>query len=356
MPDWNSRSIEFKGMWQYSIGFYGVWIAHVGRKTGLFEAIAKHPAIDPNDLASGLHLNSDAVRVWCSAAVALGFLKIKKKNTIYLSAAMREILLEKSSPNYLGGQFSYLALRSLEYGALENMIKDGKTNGLTTEAFDAIVEATDWDHNAFLSAIKQGRKNKTNKLHKMLTKGCRVLDVGCGTGTFIKKLVQNYPECLFVGVEPLSNAAYKAIKNMGADKRIDVLVQSGEDMIFDNEFDIVYLGESLYAAADKQAVVSNCYRALKQDGAIAIVEGLLPDKPLNHNNNNKSKKNNSCGDADRDDESRLIMAMQIDFLLQGYHFMSREEILSLLKTAGFVDVSFSDFGGSLYLITGWKHI
>lgn len=326
MPAWKARSAEFKKMWGYSVGFYGVWVAHVGRKAGLFEAIAKRP-ISPADLAVQAKLDQKAVEAWCSSAAALGFLKQKGKK-MHLPARMKEALLDKKSANYLGGQFSYLALRSLEYGALESLLRTGDTREMTS-TFEAITEATDWDHNAFLSAVKRG-KNK--KLHTMLSRGCRVLDVGCGTGTFIEKLYFAYPKSLLVGVEP-SDAVHKAME-MAAGKPVEILRQTGEAMAFADEFDLAYLGESLYAAKDKQAIVSNCHRALKRGGAIAIVEGLLPAKV--------------------DDESRLIMGMQLDFALQGHRFMTQKETEALLKAAGFARISFEDFGGSLYLVTAWK--
>ena len=46
--------------------------------------------------------------------------------------------------------------------------------------------------------------------------------------------------------------------------------------------------------------------------------------------------------------------MQLDFALQGYSFMTKEEIGTLLRNAGFSKVAFSDFGGSLFLVSAWK--
>jgi hypothetical protein len=154
MPAWKARSTEFRKMWGYSVGFYGVWVAHVGRRARLFEAIAKRP-VTAADLAAQTGLDKRAVEGWCSSAVALGLLN-QKGNKVQLPTRIREILLDKKSANYLGGQFSYLALRSLEYGALDGLLRTGATREMTS-AFEAITEATDWDHNAFLSAIKRGR-------------------------------------------------------------------------------------------------------------------------------------------------------------------------------------------------------
>ena len=105
-------------------------------------------------------------------------------------------------------------------------------------------------------------------------------------------------------------------------------------MTFENEFDIVYLGESLYAARDKQKVVSNCYRALKKGGTMVVVEGLLPESNL------------------QSDDNRLIMGMQLDFALQGYRFMTTREVTRLLEK--FPRVRFEDLGGSVCLVTATK--
>jgi SAM-dependent methyltransferase len=327
MAGWKGRPKEFRRLWGYSVGFYAVWVAHVGRGLGLFDHIAKKP-LSAAGLAGKTGMDAGAVQAWCSAAEAMGFLT-NKAGKFRMTAIMKEILLDGKSANYLGGQFSYLAMRSLEYGGLEDLFRSGVKRDMAC-TFDAIEQATDWDHNAFLSAIKKGANRR---LHLMLSKGCTVLDVGCGTGTFIEKLWRAYPRSAFVGVEPSEVAARKAME-MAAGKPVEILKQNGEEMAFEQEFNLVYLGESLYAGLDKQKIISSCHRALKKKGTIAIVEGLLPEKV--------------------DDEGRLIMGMQIDFALQGYRFMTKKEMSALLSDAGFVKPSFYDFGGSLFLVTAQK--
>ena len=326
MAGWKGRPGEFRQLWGYSVGFYGVWLAHVGRRLGLFGEIARLPQ-SPAGLAKKTGMDGGAVAAWCSAAEALGFLQ-QKGGKLRMSKKMQEVLLDGKSPDYLGGQFSYIAMRSLEYGGLEDLFRSGAKRDMAA-TFDAIEQATDWDHNAFLSAIRKDAR----KLHAMLSKGCRVLDVGCGTGTFIEKLLKAYPRSTFVGIEPSEAASHKAME-MAAGKPVEILKQHGEEMAFNEEFDIAYLGESLYAGSNKQAIISNCRRALKNGGVIAVVEGLLPEKV--------------------DDEGRLIMGMQLDFALQGYRFMTKKEMRRLLSVAGFAKTNFHDFGGSLFLVTAWK--
>jgi ubiquinone/menaquinone biosynthesis C-methylase UbiE len=318
-----ARSADFARLWGYSVGFYGVWLAHVGRQTGLLERLAAGP-ISINELASATKMHPPAVRAWCSAAVSYGFV-VEMKNKIYLKPGMKAILLDKKNPEYLGGQFSYLAQRSLKYSGFEDLFRSGKTREMSS-TLGATEQATAWDHYAFLAAVRRDKKS-----HKLLSKGCRLLDVGCGTGGLLAKMRNAYPESGFVGIDPSVKAVASARKIA---KSIKIMKQAGESMKFENEFDFVYLGESLYAARNKQKVVSNCYRALKKGGTIAIVEGLLPESNLHRDNN------------------RLIMGMQLDFALQGYRFMTRREVARLLEK--FLRIHFEDLGGSVYLVTAKK--
>jgi ubiquinone/menaquinone biosynthesis C-methylase UbiE len=317
-----ARPAEFIRLWGYSVGFYGVWLIHVGRETGLLEKLAACP-MSASRLISATKMHPLAVRAWCTAAVSYG-LASERKGKLHLKPAVKSLLLDRRNPDYLGGQFSYLALRSLEYGALGDLFKYGKTREMST--FKAIEQATDWDHYTFLAAIKRDKK-----LHKQLSKGCKVLDVGCGTGSLLTKMKSVYPRSSFVGIDPSKKAVAiaKAVTNS-----IKIMKQSGESMVFDREFDLVYLGESLYAAKNKQKVMSNSHRALKPGGTIAIVEGLLSESNFHT------------------DENRLIMGMQLDFALQGYSFMTRREVVKLLRI--FSKVHFKDLGGSVYLVTGCK--
>jgi ubiquinone/menaquinone biosynthesis C-methylase UbiE len=323
LPLVKARYAGFARLWGYSVGFYGVWLIHVGRQTGLLERLARGP-LTSDQLISASKMHPPAVKAWCSAAVAYGFVG-ETKGMLCLKPAMKAMLLDRRNSDYLGGQFSYLAMRSLEYGGLEELFRSGKTRDMSS-TFRAIEQATDWDHYAFIAAVKRDKN-----LRRQMSKGCRMLDVGCGTGSLLAKIRREYPKSSFVGIDPSKEAVAKARK---VSKSIKVIRQAGESMKFENEFDVVYLGESLYAARNKQKVVSNCRRALKPGGTIAIVEGLLPESNL------------------RRDENRLIMGMQLDFVLQGYRFMTKKEITHLL--AEFSTVRFTDLGGSVYIVTATK--
>ncbi len=323
LPRLKACSADFSRLWGYSVGFYGVWLVHVGRQTGLLERLACDQ-LSVSQLISASKLHPFAVRAWSSGAICYGLVS-EKKGRLCVKPGMKALLLDKKNPHYLGGQLSYLALRSLKYGDFEGLFRSGKTREMSS-TLSAIEQATDWDHYAFLTSVRYNKK-----IHNLLLSGCRLLDVGCGTGGLLAKMQHEYPRSNFTGVDPSAKAVARARKIA---KPIKITKEAGESMAFESEFDILYLGESLYAAHDKQKVISNCRRALKSGGTIAIVEGLLPESNPDRN------------------ENKLIMGMQLDFALQGYKFMTRKQMVRLLSK--FARVRFRDLGGSVYLVTATK--
>lgn len=324
------------------LGFYAVWIVYLGKKTGLFESIAsEEQPIHPTILAQKNHLHAPAVEGWCSAAVCLGYLS-EKNGRVFLTPKIRDVILDDQSPYYVAGQFAYSALRSLEYNRFDDLFKAGKAKPPTSpETFKAIEEATSWDHQSFLRAVKTHDK----KIHTLLSQGGRVLDVGCGAGKFMQRVQAVYPRSEFIGIDPYAEdirAAkefnVKQMTGLKSDRGITILRGDAETMTFKEDFDLLYLGESLYIMHDKQQAIRNCYNALKKGGTIAILEGLLTEVE-------------GCRICEQE---KMIMAMQLDFVLQGYPFMKKKQVLELLKGCGFKNIKFIHLGVSFYLITANK--
>src|SRR6185312_15249431 len=88
-----SRSDDFERLWNYSIGFYAVWIAHIGRRMGLLAQLAGSPAT-ADSLAVATRLHGPAVKAWCSAAVAYGFIRKKNDGKLHLAKSTKAMLLD----------------------------------------------------------------------------------------------------------------------------------------------------------------------------------------------------------------------------------------------------------------------
>jgi 2-polyprenyl-3-methyl-5-hydroxy-6-metoxy-1,4-benzoquinol methylase len=317
---------DFEKLWSFSTGFYGVWIAFIGKRMGLLQSLSVRP-MSSEMLASECALHPPAVSAWCSAASAYGLIR-KRGEKYSLDGRMSAMLNDETHPDYLGGQYSYLALRSLEYGGFDQLFKSGRALPMS-RSFEAIEDATHWDHYAVIRAIRRDAR-----LHRLFNSGCKLLDIGCGTGSFLLKLLKEYPKSEYSGIDPSSKAVAKARTSLeGLPVKIRKIRAESLDMT--EEFDVLYLGESLYASKKREVVLAKCFDALKKGGAILLVEGLLPNSKISN-------------------EDLIILGMQLDFALQGHSFMTKSELGKLLADAGFRKTTFSPLGGSVYLASARK--
>lgn len=102
----------------------------------------------------------------------------------------------------------------------------------------------------------------------------RILDVGTGTGDFVKVLKNVFPDVEIIGIDPLEESLKEAKKNYP-----DVHFQkmTGEKLAFENnQFDVVSISMALHHLPDIQAAFSEMKRVLKPEGWI-IVNELFSD-------------------------------------------------------------------------------
>jgi SAM-dependent methyltransferase len=320
------------GVSNASLGFYTVWVAHLGRRYGILQALSrrKRPA-GTRAIARACGLHAPAVRVWCEAARTLGLIQ-RTGDGFRLPADRRALLADADDVRFLGGQFSYLALRSLDFEAFDAFFRRGEVGGSGSRHLrEASEEATRWDHVSFLKFLLPRVPGLTSRLRS----GARALDVGCGTGGWVLRMARAFPRSSFTGIDPDRTAIRIASgKKEGGGGRVRFRIGSGGGPMRDSgPFDLAYLGEVLYGVKDKLRVLRNVARSLARDGVFVLAEGLLvPARKA------------------ADPAARLVGAMGLDFALQGSRFFERSELEGLLREAGFHRVRFHDAGGGLWFV------
>ena len=322
---------SLSGVANASIGFYTVWIVHLGRRYGILEAFSrrKRPA-GTKSIAHVTHLAERAVQVWCEAARSLGVID-GKRGGYRLPAKHRALLADPYDLRFLGGQFSYLALRSLDFEAFDDFFRRGEAGAAGVRHLrEAADEATRWDHTSFLKFLLPCMP----KLSARLRAGARVLDVGCGTGGWTFRMADAFPRSSFTGIDPDRKAIRIAGgKVRGGDRICFRVANGGEPRNESAPFDIAYLGEVLYGVGDKVGLLRNVKRSLAANGTLVLAEGLVTPPRRTP-----------------DPAAQLVAAMGLDFALQGARFFEKPELESLLRKAGFRRVEFHDAGGGLWFV------
>lgn len=292
-----------------SLGFYRAWHIAIGAKHGFLLSLRDVP-LSAAAVAGELGLDERAVADWCEGAWALDLLD-KRGECYQLKEQHRETLGEPASPAYLGHHFEYLAAKSLHFGALDELLR-GKAP--KPDLSDVYALATRWDHLAFFDLVLP----REAALRRELERGIDVLDLGAGKGGWTREAARRFPASRFSAADVVPAPGVVHVKTLTA-----------------GAFDLVFLGEVL-AAADPREVLSTAHRALRPGGRLVALEGLAPEG-----------KPRSWG-------GKLVLAMQLDFALDGSRYLTLGEARAAFQAAGFPRVTARDLGGSLFALTARK--
>ncbi|RHZ88612.1 hypothetical protein Glove_21g370 [Diversispora epigaea] len=114
-------------------------------------------------------------------------------------------------------------------------------------------------------------ENFSAPVKDLLTNGCRVLDVGCGPGTWILDMASEYTRSSFVGLDIFPMFPSEIKPNNTDFILADVL----NDLPFEsNYFDYIHLGDMGYCFTEYEfdCIVTECRRILKPGGWIEFQE------------------------------------------------------------------------------------
>lgn len=153
-----------------------------------------------------------------------------------------------------------------------------------------------------------------------------ILDIGCGGGGFLNRIIKRYPNAMFYGLdisqESLHMTEQTNLETIHKD-RLKLYLASVDNMPFsDNKFDLVTAIETYFFWPDLAACLHEIFRVISYNGVIAIGSEM------------------QCGN---DDKENIIEALE----MYGMNIVEDEEMLGLLNKVGF------DAECEKYIEKGW---
>jgi SAM-dependent methyltransferase len=264
-------------------GYLATHLINMGAKQGIFDVLNEaKDGITVSDLAAKLNLYEPYVRIWCQTAYSLEILDADESERFKLQPFLDEILGDKKShKNYLAN----IALTADIAGKGLEQATDYYRTGIVREAFTspevskAAYKTTKNMYLVFLYMIFP----KHDQLKNLLDRGINYLDIGCGDGRLIVQMAQAFPNSRFVGIGPDVfgiEDAKKLISKAGLADRVSVINSGGQDIAYENEFDMISLVVTLHEIWPdvREKVMENAHRALKKDGHLLVLDLLYPQK------------------------------------------------------------------------------
>jgi len=321
-----TRDEQFGKLFGYLGGFQGTWVAAIGRKAGIFQAI--HDAgsgITADDLAKRLGYEPRYLRVWCRAAYAYELLDVDPAGGFRLAPHMAGLLLDVRDPQYLGGRVELSVAFGEDFAAFPARLADGRPFPRKDHAPELVRGITENSKPDF-AIMTEIALPQAPALLARLEQGGAILDVGCGAAYGLIHLSRRFPRARGLGLEvdsPMLELAARNLAEAGVGARVRVVPTSALAMEFAEEFDLAVMNIALHETGERpqwEEVLRRVHRALAPGGALLLSELPYPG---------------TIEEYREKPAYRMLAGIQHHEVLVGCGMITIPELAALLQGAGF---------------------
>lgn len=260
-------------------GFVGMRTIEMGLSHGLFAELAKHPeGISLEQLATKTGRDPFYVKVWAQAAYGAEVIELEGADKYKLAPHMETLLLNEEFPGHVGGIFKVL-LQPEMFDTFSKNFVSGERLWWDKCSPEFITAVSNTGRPFYNRMIPDGFE-KVPGLKEILEKGGHVLELCCGAGRGLTKLVQQYPNCTFTGLDGDAHSLEvtgQRLKEIGLSEKVSLVQSPLEDIDIEGEFDVVFINISMHECRDIDKVTQNLNRALKTGGIFVISDFPFPE-------------------------------------------------------------------------------
>jgi ubiquinone/menaquinone biosynthesis C-methylase UbiE len=264
-------------------GYVGHRTIAIGLRTGLIRALAESPGATPDALADRLDLDAFYVSVWCRSAFAAGICERAPGGSgghgrYRLAPHVDTLLLDTSSPAYVGGVFLLLEQREM-FDRFEESLPSGERMWWDDCDPDWIAGVAGTG-TPFYTRLVPGGLARVPDLAGRLAAGCRIADTACGAGVGVVRLASAYPECHVTGLDGDAHSlelARKRVAEAGIGDRVAFVHSPLEEMRLDEPVTVVVNNISMHECRDIDRVTENVLGMLEPGGWFVISDFPFPD-------------------------------------------------------------------------------
>jgi len=260
-------------------GYVGVRTVEMGLTSGLIEAAAAHPdGLKAIELARHTQLDPFYTEVWCRAANAAGVLDDAGSDRYRLAPHMDTLLLDDSSPGYVGAIFTVMEQPEIFDGFRADLATgEGTWWDECSAAFIANVSGTGAPFN---TRLIPGGLSRVPGLDDRMSGPSRILELACGSGRGLLLLAEHYPEAEIVGLDGDAHsleAAGQVLAAAGVADRVTLIESTMEDYDVESEFDLIVINISMHECRNLDEVATRVQKALVPGGYFVNSDFPFPD-------------------------------------------------------------------------------
>lgn len=277
-----ARAEEFVGK---VLGNYGATLAAlstaIGDKLGLFKDLADKGPASSVELATRTGINERYAREWLAHMHAVGYLDYDIPLGRYILPPEHiPALADEHGPVFFGGVHQMLLGVSDVLGPLVDAFRSG--GGVPQAAYvedwwEGMTRFTaSWFENLLVPVWIPAMPDVLDKLQA----GCRVADVGCGSGLALVRMAQAFPDSTFVGYDvykPSIDRAQALVDASAVSHQVRVEHRDCAEGLPEG-FDIITTFDVIHDAVDPQGLLRSIRAALPSDGIYVCLDINCSDR------------------------------------------------------------------------------
>lgn len=244
----------------------------VGRRVGLFEAMATMGAATSAEIAAKTGLSERYVREWLAAMVCGGIVEYAAAGGTYRLPREHAVGLTGSSTRNFTTMAEMFPLLNRVIPDVAEAFRTGR--GVPYRAyqpdFTSLMDRRSrprFDELLFSTYLA-----KPEGLIPKLEAGIRVADVGCGTGYCVALMARRFPKSTFVGYDLAEEGIAEARSTARGLDNASFVVQDIARLEAPPRFDLVTAFDAIHDQADPAGVMRRIRAALEPDGTFLMVD------------------------------------------------------------------------------------
>jgi SAM-dependent methyltransferase len=260
--------------------FSGV-LVNVGRKLGLYQALADLGACSAAELARATGIRERYVREWLANQAAGGYVAYDAAAQTYtLPPAQAMVLARDDSPVLMAPAFEVAASFWLDEDKLVETYRTGRGLGWHAHHHRLFCGTESFFRTGYRAHLVSAWLPALEGMVERLQRGAKVADIGCGHGASTILMALAFPRSHFLGVDyheaSIATARERAAEQ-GAGDNIAFEVKAAA-AFEGRDFDLVCFMDCLHDLGDPVGALAQCRKALKPDGRVLLVEPYAGDR------------------------------------------------------------------------------
>lgn len=264
------------------VGAFHLMCVYLGRKLGLYRALAEAGPLTAAELAQRLSLDRWYVREWLQAETTAGLVSVNgdiDSGRFTLASGVREALVEETNPFFVGGLGNALAATGATVARVAEAFRTGDGVAYADYGPDAVEAQSALNRPAFVnSLVAEWLESVPDVLARLkdAERPARVADLGCGVGWSAIELARHFPDIRVDGIDSDDESIRQARLNAaehGVAERVDFEVGDiSAERSNAPGYDLVLFFEVLHDLGHPVEALVSARNSLAPGGTVIIMD------------------------------------------------------------------------------------